>query len=381
MITADRNGSIRSSGERAERGRKRLSEVNGMRSRDQFRGCLIGGAAGDALGYAVEFMQEGQIFRSFGPGGITEYELLRGEAQFSDDTQMTLFTAAGLLAGTAKGKTGTGLEGFSGCVNDAYLDWFNTQRKHAPSAEGTGNSWLADVAGLYSPRAPGNTCMSALYAGGRGTPEDPMNQSKGCGGVMRVAPVGLYFNDRGRDLRDIGVLGAEAAALTHGHPLGWMSAAALALIVHFVSQDGESIPEATENALDAVNGIWPARAEAKALRTLVLKALDLAADSVNDLEAIHLLGEGWVGEEALAIAVYCAAKYPDDIDRALIAAVNHKGDSDSTGAVAGNIVGARVGLSGIPAKYTEKLELLDVITRVADDLWEDRPDRERYGRN
>ena len=208
-----------------------------------------------------------------------------------------------------------------------------------------------------------------------------MNQSKGCGGVMRVAPVGLYFNDRGRDLRDIGVLGAEAAALTHGHPLGWMSAAALALIVHFVSQDGESIPEATENALDAVNGIWPDRAEAKALRSLVLKALDLAADSVNDLEAIHLLGEGWVGEEALAIAVYCAAKYPDDIDRALIAAVNHKGDSDSTGAVAGNIVGARVGLSGIPAKYTEKLELLDVITRVADDLWEDRPDRERYGRN
>ena len=44
-----------------------------MRDRDRFRGCLIGGAAGDALGYAVEFLREGQIFRRYGERGITEY--------------------------------------------------------------------------------------------------------------------------------------------------------------------------------------------------------------------------------------------------------------------------------------------------------------------
>ena len=58
-----------------------------------------------------------------------------------------------------------------------------------------------------------------------------------------------------------------------------------------------------------------------------------------------------------------------DFDKALIASVNHKGDSDSTGAVTGNILGAKLGLAGIPEKYTGNLELKDVILRVADDLW------------
>ncbi len=92
----------------------------------------------------------------------------------------------------------------------------------------------------------------------------------------------------------------------------------------------------------------------------------------NDLEAIHRLGEGWTGEEALAIAVYCALKYEGDFDRALLVAVNHKGDRDSTGAVAGNILGARLGLSGIPEKYVRDLELKDVILEIADDLYRGR---------
>ena len=92
---------------------------------------------------------------------------------------------------------------------------------------------------------------------------------------------------------------------------------------------------------------------------------------MDDLDAIHQLGEGWVGDEALAIAVYCALKYSGDIDSALIAAVNHNGDSNSTGTITGNIIGAQGGLSGIPAKYTEKLELRDLIIEVADDLWHD----------
>ncbi len=70
----------------------------------------------------------------------------------------------------------------------------------------------------------------------------------------------------------------------------------------------------------------------------------------------------------MAIAVYCALKYENDFDRALIAAVNHSGDSDSAGAVTGNLLGARLGLAGIPAKYLENLELKSVILELADDL-------------
>lgn len=342
-----------------------------MRSQDRFRGCLIGGAAGDALGYAVEFLREGQIFRQYGGRGITEYELTDGVAQISDDTQMTLFTATGLLVATTRGMTRSITGSYAGCINDAYLDWLKTQEQRYPLPEERHCSWLVDVPELFSPRAPGNTCLFALHAGGNGTPEAPINNSKGCGGVMRVAPVGLYFNDRKRDIRDICRIGAEAAALTHGHPLGWMPAAALAQIIHEVSQDGAILLEAVLHALNTIDEMYPESEDRDSFTSLIGKAIDLASEDMDDLDAIHQLGEGWVGDEALAIAVYCALKYSGDIDKTLIAAVNHNGDSDSTGAIAGNIIGAQVGLSGIPEKYTAKLELRDLILEVADDLWRD----------
>ena len=339
-----------------------------MRNQDLFRGCLIGGAAGDALGYAVEFMQETGIFHKYGEKGITEYELTGGAALISDDTQMTLFTAAGLLAAAAE-KAESGREDCAGRINRSYLDWLKTQEQRAPLPAAPNGSWLLSVPELFSPRAPGNTCLAALHAGGGGTPEKPINNSKGCGGVMRVAPVGLYFNDRHREITDVCRIGAEAAALTHGHPLGWLPGAALAQIIHEISQDRETIQNAVLHSLDTVEGMWPDTPARRSFTALIRKAVSLAAAEISDRGAIHQLGEGWVGDEALAIAVFCAVRYAGDIDRALIAAVNHNGDSDSTGAIAGNIVGAQVGLSGIPAKYTENLELRDLILKVADDLY------------
>ena len=88
---------------------------------------------------------------------------------------------------------------------------------------------------------------------------------------------------------------------------------------------------------------------------------------------VHTLCLDWFAEETLAIAVYCALKYENDFDRALIAAVNHSGDSDSTGAVTGNLLGARLGLAGIPAKYLEDLELKSVILELAEDLHQGVP--------
>ena len=167
-----------------------------MRNRDQFRGCLIGGAAGDALGYEVEFKNEKQIFSRYGERGITAYALHDGKALISDDTQMTLFTAAGLLLGTARGEGG--IETYRGSIRDCYLDWLKTQTERFPPAEGDGCSGLLNVPELFSNRAPGTTCMSALEQGGKGSIEKSANTSKGCGGVMRAAPVGLYFNDRGK---------------------------------------------------------------------------------------------------------------------------------------------------------------------------------------
>lgn len=343
-----------------------------MRNQDKFRGCLIGGAAGDALGYAVEFLQERDIHARYGEHGITEYDLDNGLARISDDTQMTLFTATGILVGTTRGMMRGIMGSYPGYIHYAYTDWLKTQENHYPLKEEEYHySWLVNVPELFSRRAPGNTCLDALRSGGTGTIEKPINQSKGCGGVMRVAPIGIYFNDRDQDIKEIARIGAEAAAITHGHPLGWIPAAALVQIIHEISQNDERVLDAVLHALNTVDEMWPETEDRIYFTKLIEKAIDLASEDRNDIAAIHKLGEGWVAEETLAIAVYCAIKYEDDFDKALIAAVNHRGDSDSIGAVTGNILGARLGLQGIPEKYIEKLELKDVILEIADDLYHD----------
>ena len=93
----------------------------------------------------------------------------------------------------------------------------------------------------------------------------------------------------------------------------------------------------------------------------------------NDVEAISQLGEGWVAEETLAIALYCILKYHNDFEKAIIASVNHSGDSDSTGAVTGYLLGALLGYDAIPDYYKENLELRWLIEEIATDLATDIP--------
>ncbi|MBQ8161566.1 MAG: ADP-ribosylglycohydrolase family protein [Clostridia bacterium] len=345
-----------------------------MRDLDKFRGCLIGGAAGDALGYPVEFMDEKAIFRRYGQDGITQFELRNGEAMMSDDTQMTLFTAVGLVYGHAHGVGLDNIQELAEPINGAYLDWLTTQKQRYDPSKTPHVAWLGNCPGLYSLRAPGNTCLNALSQGGGGRINRPINNSKGCGGVMRVAPIGLFFCDRGTSLDEVGLLGAGAAALTHGHMLGWLPGFSLAQLIFLLAQDGADMRTAVEASLGSIRRVFPESTDRDAFLSLMEKATDLAGKDTDTLSAIHALGEGWVGDEALAIAVYCAMKYEGDMERALIAAVNHKGDSDSTGAIAGNLVGAQIGKSGIPTKYMTQLELLPLIEDVADDLWRDGPD-------
>ena len=341
-----------------------------MRDLDQFRGCMIGGAAGDALGYAVEFLGEEEIFARYGENGIKEYELTDGKALISDDTQMTLFTAGGLLCATTRGwYKGIPINHLRD-VQGAYHLWYRTQTEKFPLPAGKYSCWLLNVPELFHRRDPGNTCLTALREGIGENIFSRVNGSKGCGGVMRMAPVGLHFSDW-REEPEVIRFGADAAAVTHGHPLGWLTAGVFAGIIQQICQNGLNVCESTKKALEIAREIdWVlGEKELEELSALLMKALDLACNEKWDLDAIHQLGEGWTADECLAIAVYCASKYEDDFEKGIIAAVNHDGDSDSTGAVCGNILGARLGLKGIPEKFITNLELRDVILEVADDLW------------
>ena len=99
-------------------------------------------------------------------------------------------------------------------------------------------------------------------------------------------------------------------------------------------------------------------------------------------ERVESLGGAWVGEEALAIALYCAL-VASDVRSGLLLAVNHGGDSDSTGAITGNLLGATYGVDALPSDLLDGLELRDVIETVANDLADvfvdgRRPDPQRY---
>jgi ADP-ribosylglycohydrolase len=219
---------------------------------------------------------------------------------------------------------------------------------------------LLEVKELHASRAPGKTCLSALLSREMGTIEKPINNSKGCGAVMRVAPVALALTS---DKEHIFKVGAESGAITHGHPSGYLTAGAFAYIIAAIIEGS--------NLLDAVKqtvGVLKEYKGHEECLTALTNAVELADSGLTDSEAFEKLGEGWVGEEALAIAVYCALKYSNDFKKAIIASVNHSGDSDSTGAITGNILGAYLGLSSIPEEWVKKLELKGVIMRIADDL-------------
>lgn len=356
------------------------------------------------MGFPVEFMSYKRIREVFGPDGITHYLLKGNVAPISDDTQMTLFTANGMLLGLTRGfmrGVGNPPEFF---VEYAYQDWYDTQTKsyesamsHDDESSSGHHTWLSAIPELYACRAPGNTCLTAIRE--MKEKRTPQNNSKGCGGVMRVAPYGLYCACHwGRySIEEIDVAGGEIARLTHKHPLGWIPAIVLTHILYRLASDAplaglnkadakaafvdivneallmlpklivtHPVSELTWDGEKAIGDVFPNHVERQ--RELLERALLLADNNLSDAENISQLGEGWVGEEALAIAVYTVARHIDSFEDTIIAAVNHNGDSDSTGAVAGNIIGAIVGYEAIPARFKESLELHDVILAIADDL-------------
>ena len=370
----------------------------GLDLKDKIRGCLIGGAVGDALGYEVEFMKWHEIEKQYGKMGIRRYnnhgaKRFCGLARISDDTQMTLFTAGGLLNGLTdcvfEGKSHSDAYKY---VKDAYIEWVDGQTGCNNEQH---NNWFALKDFMNDQRAPGDTCVSVLSRMKYG--ESSRKYSKGCGGVMRTAPVALYFaglHDKGYDKTDImdeAAIAGHLAWLTHRHPLGWFPSCALHFILamllegsdlldaikstisfmqDFVDQGGRAreVGSVIHNDEEVHDEGW------KLIRLLEL-ALKLGLENTPKKEAYKQLGEGWLGDEALAIAVYAAVRFSDNkhiktkyesigssttitemhqhmFEEAICCAINHSGDSDSTGAICGQIMGTWLGLHCIPGYYT-----------------------------
>ena len=368
-------------------------EERKRRVKDCIRGSLMAGAAGDALGYPVEFMSRNAILARYGDKGITEFKLdSDGKALVSDDTQMTLFTANGMLMGLTRGY----MRGIGGdpkdYVDGAYIDWYYTQTVNKVSERDDFHyTWLRDLPELAYRRAPGITCLNACES--LLAHRDVENNSKGCGGIMRVAPMGLLdasFKESGGSgfyykTVYLAEAGAHIARVTHLHPLGYLPAALMTLLLSRIvpltpDEVKESIIDIINDGLDVMMNMYgnDYAKYKEYLRTLTLKAVNLAHSNISDIQAIMQLGEGWTAEEAWAISLYCVIRHIDNMKEAIIAAVNHDGDSDSTGSITGNIMGAIYGYEAIKRerlfcpygkKFEDTIELHNIILAIADDLY------------
>ena len=322
---------------------------------------LFGGAIGDALGADVEFFTLEEILRAY-PRGKHELSShsVPSTGWFTDDTQMTLFTAEGLIRAYVRGAL-KGISSAAGVVGHSLLRWAATQGSQT-AAEPSLDSGLVLDRRLHFQAAPGLTCLSALE-GARSFGERADNNSKGCGTIMRVAPVALYaYANSSRNstamqnwTRDTAI---ETSQCTHGHSTAWFAAAAWAEIIYLVLC-GEDLRTAANTVTF----------EYRALCNETYEALSLALSARQNAapETIEMLGEGWVAEEALAMALY-ACLCAESFEHCLQIAITHSGDSDSVGAIAGNLLGLMFPDEVFRSPFFAELRGKDIISTISRDL-------------
>lgn len=313
--------------------------------------CLLGGALGDGFGYPVEYDRLAAIQRRFGVGGLRLPQYEHGQLMVSGVTQMTLFTLEGLIRGHLRQETDN--DSMVRQVRTSYMDWLETQ---GGKALGNEASRLMKHAALHVRRSQGKTCRSALEAGGRGTPESPINDSKDSGGIARIAPIALL---PGLDARRAFTLGLRAAALTHGHPSAWLPAGILAAALRLMLE-GQTTHEAFLQARQLAAGHPGCEA--------TLAHLDAALEAARRHHLAHLppaLGQGWTGDEALAIGLYAASRSLD-FAKVVATAANQDGDSAAAASIAGQVYGAQVGLEHLPHAWIRRLDVLDALCDVVE---------------
>ncbi|MEV4204055.1 ADP-ribosylglycohydrolase family protein [Nocardia salmonicida] len=344
-------------------------------------GCLLGGAIGDALGAPVETSTLQQIRDEHGHLGVGDNA---DHLRISEETQLTAFTVEALVRGSVRARA-KGIGGATlGLLQQGMLVWLRGQVRDVPDQPIALHSSLADHAELTEQRGVAVSVYTALREAAErrdptnplGTRDRPINNSKGSGAVMRASPCGFgYAADRGGSaLTAIFELGCDAAALTHGHPSGWLPAGTLAALVYQASRGVD-----TMTALDRARAELASYPHHEETSAALEAAISLAARTSRpgrkpQPEDVEILGRGWIAPEALAIAVFAvlAAESVGGpahiiVRNGLLLSVNHSGDSDATGSIAGSLLGARYGRPALPHRWSHTVDARPVLDRLATD--------------
>ena len=282
------------------------------------KSMMVGLALGDALGWPTEFKSMRDIRLQFGDRGIQEPP---DPAIFTDDTQMTIAVARAVI-GHSRSDVSVLMERMA----QEFVDW----------------GFSAD-----NNRAPGLSCMGGVRQLAQGVSWDRSGglDARGCGSAMRVAPIGFVYQEDPQRLRAVAI---ASSLPTHRHPAAIASAVGAAYLVK-LALDGVVPSEMPDRIASFVGGMSPEFDETLATMRSVLSMSD-------EVAAMDTIGAGWVGHEAVPLALYCVMKYPDSWVDTVRRGANFAGDSDSIASIAGGIQAIRLGPDSIPSEWVSRLE-------------------------
>ena len=332
-----------------------------------YRGCLLGMAVGDAMGATVDSKNYAKICETYGPAGLLGYDLVNGFASISSYTQVAGYTCNGLLLSISRGQLSSTFA--MRAVVQALKEWARVQ--HLPRDPKKRVCWLSQVSTFRQRRCMDARTLDAMTREVLGTPEKPANMADGPGSLTAAIPVGLFFHPQRMQFHEIGKLGAQVVALTHGDPMAFLSGAVLAYIIAALIYDPESrIEEHFSQAAQAVHGQFGAQfPQTKTLCALLDQAIALSRKpEIPHWQAMEQLGCNNAGQ-VLAGAMYAVLAGNEDFDAATIIAVNHSGKSAAVGALTGAILGAKLGEDALPEFYLECLDSAQVLRELATDLF------------
>lgn len=331
-------------------------------------GCLLGLAVGDAMGFPVDKKSWDEICENYGPNGLLGYDLANGSADITSYTQLTAYACNGLLLSAIRGNP----EKHAAYMALSLREWATNQQARDP-AEKT-HCWLTHIPGMRRHHCMDIRMLDALTRETLGTPERPVLRSAFPGSVTAAIAVGLCRNAAKLEPRQVGRLGAEAVAFTHGDPDAFLSGAFLAYSIAGILQNPDAplaklFLWAAETTRTQFGDTYP---HAEELYKKVSRAIELTKDvELTPLAAMTLLC-CTTASECIAGAVYACLIHMANFDEAMIVAVNHSGRSGAVGAITGALLGARLGMEALPEFYLESLETASVLEELAKDLSQDR---------
>ena len=341
--------------------------------RSAYRGCLLGLAVGDAMGYTVDTKSWTQIQEDYGPYGLQGYDLLNGYADVTSHTQLAVFTCNGLLLGLTRGAVYGKMAPFVKYAGLAQQEWAIGQRRYDQPQRNF--CWVFRVPELRRRHCTDTRMVETLNRNQRGSLEESSNKYDTPASIASAVSAALFGDPKRMEQDEIDRLGAECVALTHGHPLAFLPGAVIAhLISRCLADQNTPLETLIEESLTALEDQFGREyRHVKEITAHVHQAMALARE--RNLSPIHAMDKLKCdsGADVLAGAIYAALLWEQDFDSAMITAVNHSGRSAAVGCLTGAILGARMGEEALPDFYLDGLEITAVLRELADDLMQGCP--------